>query len=118
MSFPGRRSDLVAFVRRAAAWPARVAAARAAMAALAAMDRRELADIGLNPADLRDVSALALDHDPTEQLAARARERRRGAHAPPGVPSRFDWSAADPKSRPQSASRPRPADGARRVRRG
>ena len=40
------------------------------------MDRRELADIGLNPSDLRDASALPLDRDPTALLARRARERR------------------------------------------
>ncbi|MBV8439047.1 MAG: DUF1127 domain-containing protein, partial [Hyphomicrobiales bacterium] len=43
---------------RAAAWPFRVAAARVTLGRLAAMDRRELADIGLTPCDLRDVSAL------------------------------------------------------------
>ena len=47
------------------------------------MDRRELADIGLHPSDLRDVSALALDRDPTELLARRARERRRDAFGQP-----------------------------------
>ena len=47
------------------------------------MDRRELADIGLTPCDLRDVSALALDRDPTELLARRARERRRDAFGQP-----------------------------------
>ena len=62
---------------RAAAWPFRVAAARAAMGALARMDGRELADIGLTRSDLRDASALALDGDPTALLALRARERRR-----------------------------------------
>jgi hypothetical protein len=46
------------------------------------MDRRELADIGLTACDLRDVSALALDRDPTELLARRARERRRDAFGP------------------------------------
>ena len=55
--------------RRAATWPFRVAAARATLRALAKMDRRELADIGLNPSDVRDASALPLDRDPTELLA-------------------------------------------------
>ena len=62
--------------RRLAVWPFQVAAARAALRALASMDRRELADIGLNPSDVRDASALPLDRDPTEFLARRARERR------------------------------------------
>jgi uncharacterized protein YjiS (DUF1127 family) len=82
------RSSLVEFVRRAAGWPFRVAAARAALNTLAGMDGRELADIGLTRSDLRDVSALALDHDPTALLARRARERRRGAFAPPTALSR------------------------------
>lgn len=81
-----RRSTLVEFVRRGAAWPFRVAAARAAVSALARMDRRELADIGLTPSDLRDASALALDRDPTVLLARRAHERRRDAFAPPTAP--------------------------------
>ena len=68
---------------RAAAWPFRVAAARAALRALANMDRRELADIGLNSSDVRDASALPLDRDPTELLARRAHERRRVFAAPP-----------------------------------
>jgi uncharacterized protein YjiS (DUF1127 family) len=67
--------------RQAAAWPFRVAAARATLKALANMDRRELADIGLNSSDVRDASALPLDCDPTELLAERVRERRRAAGA-------------------------------------
>ena len=62
--------------RRAAAWPFRVAAARATLRTLANMDRRELADIGLCPSDVRDVSALPPDRDPGELLGRRARERR------------------------------------------
>ncbi len=81
-------------LRRAAAWPFRVAAARATLNALAAMDRRELADIGLSLSDLRDVSALALDRDPTALLARRTRERRRDAFAPPTAPS-SDWGETD-----------------------
>ena len=68
-----------AAARRAAAWPFRVAAARATLRTLANMDHRELADIGLVGSDLRDVSALALDCDPTALLAQRAQERRQGA---------------------------------------
>ncbi len=92
MSFESdRKPSLVERVRRAAAWPFRVAATRATLNALAAMDGRELADIGLTRSDLRDVSALALDHDPTGLLARRARERRRNAFAPPTAPSRGEW---------------------------
>jgi uncharacterized protein YjiS (DUF1127 family) len=69
--------------RRVATWPFRVAATRATLRTLASMDRRELADIGLNPSDVRDASALPLDRDPTELLARRARERRRDAFQPP-----------------------------------
>jgi len=72
-----------AAARRAAAWPFRVAAARATLRTLANMDHRELADIGLVGSDLRDVSALALDCDPTALLAQRARERRRDAFSAP-----------------------------------
>jgi uncharacterized protein YjiS (DUF1127 family) len=70
--------------KRAASWPFRVAAARATLRTLANMDRRELADIGLNLSDVRDASALPLDRDPTELLARRARERRRDAGAAKG----------------------------------
>ena len=71
--------------RQAAAWPFRVAAARATLKALANMDRRELADIGLNPSDVRDASALPLDRDPTELLARRARgPRDEKSRAAPG----------------------------------
>ncbi len=56
---------------------------RATLKALANMDRRELADIGLNPSDVRDASAVPLDRDPTALLARRARERRRDAFEPP-----------------------------------
>jgi hypothetical protein len=66
-----------------AAWPFQVAAARATLKALANMDRRELADIGLNPSDVRDASAMPLDRDPTALLAQRVRERRRDAFGPP-----------------------------------
>ena len=106
---------------RAAAWPFRVAAARAAMRALARMDGRELADIGLTRSDLRDVSALALDRDPTALLALRARERRRGAFGASGPQAetpaashdgRRDRNARDDRSRQGVNDRPwRPADG-------
>jgi uncharacterized protein YjiS (DUF1127 family) len=96
--------------RRAASWPFRVAAARATMRMLAAMDRRELADIGLYPSDLRDASALALDHDPSPLLAARARERRANAFpAPPtawdGDKTDEDWRDGGPQPRSSPGSR-------------
>ena len=82
-------AESLAWGARIALWPARVAAARAALRALAAMDARELADIGLAPHDLRDVSALALDQDPTLTLAARAAEARAHALARrPAAPAR------------------------------
>jgi uncharacterized protein YjiS (DUF1127 family) len=99
-----------AAVRRAAAWPFRVAAARAALRALANMDRRELADIGLNPCDLRDVSALPLDRDPTDFLTERARERRRDAFGAP--PPLWCWDPLDeyPDDRPRRNLRRRVCD--------
>jgi Domain of unknown function (DUF1127) len=70
------------------------------MRALANMDRRELADIGLSASDVRDASALALDRDPTEFLARRARERRRGAFGPPPSPNAGRWPLDDPNGKP------------------
>lgn len=70
-------------MRRAAAWPFRVAAARATLRTLANMDRRELADIGLNPSDVRDAWALPLDRDPGQLLARRVLERRGSVAAAP-----------------------------------
>ena len=60
--------------RRAAAWPFRVAAARATLRTLANMDRRELADIGLNPSDVRDASATAA-RPRSDGASGRARPR-------------------------------------------
>src|SRR5580693_1343688 len=95
--------------RQAAAWPFRVAAARATLKALANMDRRELADIGLNPSDVRDASALPLDRDPTELLARRARERRRDAFGPLS-PRAGSWRRDDPgRGPPPSRPGPKPA---------
>ena len=77
------------FLRSAAAasrlafWPARVVAARAALAELAALDGRELADIGLSRSDLRDATALRRDADPTGFLAERAGAKRLSALRPP-----------------------------------
>jgi len=110
--------------KRVAAWPFRVAAARAALRALANMDRRELADIGLNPSDVRDASALPLDRDPTALLAARARERRRDAFGPPSSLRTGGRPLDDPDGRPRGnrpPSRPEPlpaGQGARLVRTG
>jgi hypothetical protein len=81
--------------------------------ALANMDRRELSDIGLNPSDVRDASALPLDRDPTELLARRARERRRDAFRPPS-PRAGSCRLDDPndlpaRDRPPSRPGPKPA---------
>jgi len=65
------------------------------------MDRRELADIGLNPSDVRDATALPLDRDPTELLARRARERRREAFRAPPAAWDDDRSREDPRRRPK-----------------
>jgi hypothetical protein len=75
------------------------------------MDRRELADIGLIPSDVRDASALALDRDPTEFLARRARERRRDAlgPSPPSQAGRLPRDAPDGRpGRDGPPSRPAP----------
>jgi hypothetical protein len=48
---------------------------------LASLDDRDLADIGLGRHDLRDATAVGLGKDPTELLAARARERARAGKA-------------------------------------
>ena len=96
--------------RRAAAWPFRVAAARATLRTLANMDRHELADIGLNPSDVRDAWAIPLDRDPGELLARRAYERRRDAFGPPPS-SAGRWPLDDPDDQPgrnPPSSRPEP----------
>jgi uncharacterized protein YjiS (DUF1127 family) len=85
MKTPSRiAATIFAWGARAALWPVRVTAARAAFRQLAAMDARELADIGLAAQDLRDATALALDEDPTRALAARA---GRGADSRAGTPA-------------------------------
>jgi uncharacterized protein YjiS (DUF1127 family) len=100
--------SLRAGARRAAAWPFRVAAARATLRALANMDRRELADIGLSPSDVRDASALALDRDPSELLTRRVRERRACAFAAPPTAWGGDRRAEDPRNEPRH-NRPSPS---------
>jgi len=82
--------------RRAAAWPFRVAAARATLRTLAKMDRRELADIGLNSSDLLGASALPPDRDPGELLARRVLERRSSVSAAPPAWPMDDMTARDP----------------------
>jgi uncharacterized protein YjiS (DUF1127 family) len=69
------RTPLWAHLRRLAARPFRVAAARASMRQLAGMTDRELADIRLTRQDLRDASALSLSDDPTKIFAMRVKER-------------------------------------------
>jgi uncharacterized protein YjiS (DUF1127 family) len=84
-----RARNLAAAVLRLILLPARLMAARAVLAQLAALDGRELADIGLSRSDLRDATALARGADPTHFLAERAGDRRASAErlrAPP--PSR------------------------------
>ena len=81
-----------------ASWPFRVADHRRALAALAGLDDRELADIGLMRQDLRDVTALPLGADPTLPLAERAQERAKNLRAqrvaPPKPPvARFREAA-------------------------
>ena len=67
---------LSAALRFLALWPFRVAAARATLHRLAALDARSLADIGLTPADLNDATALPLAADPGFFLAARVGGQR------------------------------------------
>jgi hypothetical protein len=74
------------------------------------MDRRELADIGLSPTDVRDASALALDGDPTELLERRARERRENGFGPP--PSRAGRSQFGGSDGRPGRNRPAPRQGA------
>jgi uncharacterized protein YjiS (DUF1127 family) len=102
MTFGSRTLHSVcAGASRAAGWPFRVAAARATLRALAQMDRRELADIGLNPSDISDVAALPLDRDPSALLATRARERRANAFTVPPTASGEDWTDEDPHGSPR-----------------
>jgi uncharacterized protein YjiS (DUF1127 family) len=50
--------------------------------ALAGLDRRMLADIGVSPADVSDAFSSRFWEDPTEVLRARADERRGGRPSP------------------------------------
>jgi uncharacterized protein YjiS (DUF1127 family) len=111
MTFGSRAFHSVwAGASRAAAWPFRVAAARATLQALAQMDCRELADIGLNPSDLRDAFALPLDRDPSELFAARARERQANTLAAPPTAWDTDYSDQGPRGEPRQK---RPSPGSR-----
>ena len=78
-------AEHLALCKRIALWPARVAAARAVMTQLAAMNVRELADIGLSPQDVRDATALPLSEDPTGILAVRVAEAKLRAAACGGI---------------------------------
>ena len=98
--------------RRAAAWPFRVAAARATLKALANMDRRELADIGLNPSDVRDASALPLDRDPTA-LLARARPRAAPGRLRAAAVTAWDWPLTIRMTGPGATGRHRGRDRSR-----
>ena len=69
--------NIAALLLRAAAWPAHVAASRAAMTQFARMSDHDLKDIGLTRQDVRDATSLALDTDPTQLLASRAATRTR-----------------------------------------
>ena len=79
-----------------ASWPFRVADHRRALAALAGLDDRELADIGLMRQDLRDVTALPLGADPTLPLAERAQERAMNYARPARLASRAARRAVPP----------------------
>ncbi len=88
MSFPGSRTLCVAFFQRAAAWPFRVAAARATMNALASMDRRELADIGLTVRPARRLGACARSRSDRAPGASRPRAAPRRPRAADGAARR------------------------------
>jgi len=76
-----------AALKRALAWPARVAAARRTMNALARMSDYELRDIGLTRQDVADATALPLDADPSALLVRRRAGRERAS------PGRTDLAA-------------------------
>ena len=72
-----RSRKIATLALRATAWPAHVAASRAAMTQFARMSDHDLKDIGLTRQDVRDATSLALDADPTRLLAGRAAARTR-----------------------------------------
>ena len=57
-----------ALAKRVALWPVHVVAARRTLAQLAALSDYELRDVGLVRQDLVDLTARALDEDPTPHL--------------------------------------------------
>ena len=68
---PTRLATILArMVLRVLAWPGRVMQARRDLALLASLNAHELRDIGLTRADIANATALPLDADPTEFLAA------------------------------------------------
>jgi uncharacterized protein YjiS (DUF1127 family) len=84
-----RRARLVAVVRRALSWPARVAEARRTLVLLGQMTDRELSDIGLLRSDLADCAALPLDADPSHKLAQLRAARAWFAPGRSGAPPAF-----------------------------
>jgi uncharacterized protein YjiS (DUF1127 family) len=75
----------LSILRRLAAWPAKVVAARRAIRQLAGMSDHELRDIGLSRQDLRDATALPPGADPPQMFAARAQERKRSQNRAAGL---------------------------------
>ena len=112
---PSSRSQAFAAIAtavvRVARWLADAWRHRHDAAALASFDDRMLADIGLTRADLNDALAEPLWRDPTNVLARRQSERRRGRRAavtalikqasPPLVPGvdTFAFPPRDPPAR-------------------
>ncbi len=85
---------MLAFVTRWLKSFARARRHRRQAAALAGLDRRMLADIGLSRSDLNDAFSGPLWEDPTVLLSERASERRGGRKAipvlsPPDVETAF-----------------------------
>jgi uncharacterized protein YjiS (DUF1127 family) len=77
---------LLAFVTRWLKSLSRARRHRREAAALAGLDRRMLADIGLSRSDLNDAFSGPLWEDPTVLLSERAGERRRSSKAIPALP--------------------------------
>jgi len=77
---------VLAFVTRWLKAFARARRHRREATALAGLDRRMLADIGLSRSDLNDAFSGPLWEDPTVLLRERAGERRRGRMAIPALP--------------------------------
>jgi uncharacterized protein YjiS (DUF1127 family) len=86
---PPRPARLVAVIRRALSWPARVAEARRTLTLLAGMTDRELIDIGLLRSDLAHCAALPLDEDPSHKLAQLRAARAWFAPRRPAAPPAF-----------------------------